>query len=358
MNTQAPSAERRARIARHLAGRTVVVVSGGRSSEREISLQSGTEMLRALTNEPASLESVQAIEIEPDGRWRHGTQSLSPAAALELFPSDAIFLLGLHGGEGENGSIQGLFEVSNRLFTASGVEASARCMNKHATNELVASEGIRCAPGLLISEDAWSKDREALLAKATTLTTTGWFVKPNSGGSSVATSSVDRLEDLEQAVEEALATGDHALVEARIEGIECSCGVIGNHGDELVALPPIEIRPHEGRFFDYEEKYSETGALEICPPESFSHEVSERVRELSILAHRTTGCDGYSRVDFIVPTEGDPVFLEVNTLPGFTARSLFPQEGKVVGLEFADLLHEILALAVERFERAQDDRNH
>lgn len=351
MKCQARDAAGREELAARLSGRTVVVISGGTSSEREISLRSGREMLRALNSEPTSLEAVHSLEISPEGQWQCESRSQSPELAILEFPNDTVFLLGLHGGEGENGVIQGILEAAGRAYTASGVTASALCMDKYKANALVTSAGLRCAPGLLVTAEAWAEARSDLLERATALSKEGWFVKPNSGGSSVATTSVADSGGLASAIELALATGDHALVEARILGVECSCGVLGNHGDELVALPPIEIRPHAGRFFDYDEKYREGGAREICPAESFDENVAQRIEELSKLAHHVTGCDGYSRVDFIMPREGDPVFLEVNTLPGFTARSLLPQEAKVVGIEFPELLHEILGLAMDRFER-------
>lgn len=351
MKCQARDEVGQAELTARLSGRTVVVVSGGRSSEREISLRSGEEMLRALRSKPSSLEAIHDLEIASDGQWSCGSLIQSPELAIAEFPADTIFLLGLHGGEGENGVIQELLETAGRAFTASGVAASALCMDKYKANALVTSAGVRCAQGLLVTAEQWSENATDLLERACALSETGWFVKPNSGGSSVATSAVAEASELSEAIELALATGDHALVEAGIVGVECSCGVLGNHGDDLIALPPIEIRPHAGRFFDYEEKYQAGGALEICPAESFDENVARRVEELSKLAHHVTGCDGYSRVDFIVPQQGDPVFLEVNTLPGFTARSLLPQEAKVVGIEFPELLHEILGLAIERFER-------
>ncbi len=165
----------------------------------------------------------------------------------------------------------------------------------------------------------------------------------------MATSIVERAEDLSPAIQRALATGDRALIERRILGTEATCGVIGNSRGELRALTPVEIVPHAGRFFDWEEKYSAGGAIENCPPKTIDAEGCSRVRELALRAHRATGCDGYSRSDFIVPARGgEPVFLEVNTLPGMTSRSLLPLAARADGLSFRDLCLEILALAVER----------
>ena len=159
-------------------------------------------------------------------------------------------------------------------------------------------------------------------------------------------------------------SGDAALVEAAVEGVEATCGVLGNTAGELVALPPVEIVPHEGRFFDYEEKYRSEGAREHCPPRSLSAATVERLGQLAVLAHRTMGCDGYSRTDFIVPRgaddasegEGEPVVLEVNTLPGLTERSLFPQSMQALGASYRAMCLRLLELAVERSaERGTED---
>jgi D-alanine-D-alanine ligase len=164
-----------------------------------------------------------------------------------------------------------------------------------------------------------------------------------------------RDDELVPAVEAALAQGGDALVEAFVPGVEVSVGVLGNSGGELRALPPIEIRPAEGRFFDYQQKYDPAGARELCPAESLDPGDDRRLREAALLTHRVAGCDGYSRVDFIVPARraaraGDPrpVLLEVNTLPGLTPRSLLPQEAQVSGLDFRGLCLELLSLALSR----------
>jgi D-alanine-D-alanine ligase len=190
-------------------------------------------------------------------------------------------------------------------------------------------------------------------ARAALLSTTGWAVKPNAGGSSVATTMVERAEDLHLAIDEAIATGDAALVEARIRGTEATCAVLGNAGGELRALTPVEIVPRGGRYFDWQQKYSADGAEEHCPPRTIPPATCERLKALAERIHRAAGCDGYSRSDFIVPEgpEGEPVFLEVNSLPGMTDRSLLPKAAQAEGMSYRALCLEILALAVERFAR-------
>lgn len=338
-----------------LSRERVVVLSGGTSSEREVSLRTGAAISRALraSSDGAGPLNVLDVEIESDGAWRVVGERLAPAAAIERCPSDALYFLALHGGEGEDGTVQGLLRSLRRAHTGSGVFASALCMNKSATRAVLAHEGLRIARGIVVDAHAWSTQRSRLADDLGQLSEQGWAVKPRSGGSSVATSVVLRAHDLAPAIERALATGDAVLVEERIVGREATCGVLGNASGAKRALPVVEIVPKDGRFFDYEEKYSSLGAAEFCPPRSISPATCERIRALALRAHTAAGCDGYSRVDFLVPVdasgrEDEPVVLEINTLPGMTDRSLLPQAAAADGVSFRELCLEILGLALER----------
>jgi len=329
-----------------LRASTVAVLQGGRSSEREVSLRSGNAVLRALAG--GALERVLALEIEPDGRWKFEGRSLSALEALAAVPRGTLFFLALHGGEGEDGTIQGLLSTQGFRHTGSGVGASALCMDKQHTRAVLAAEGLRVARGRLVRPLEWRTERTRVLAEIAEFGGRGCVVKPNRGGSSVDTFVLDDLRLLEPRIARVLETGDLALVEERILGVETTCAVLGNAGGELRALTPVEIVPKAGRFFDYKEKYDAQGAAEFCPPRSLDAAAVRELQELALRAHRTTGCDGYSRTDFFVPPEGAPVVLEVNTLPGLTDRSLLPQAAAQQGLSFEELCLEILALALER----------
>jgi D-alanine-D-alanine ligase len=350
-------------LADRLAATDVAVLYGGRSSEREVSLHTGRAILAALRAPRAGGErpaprSVTAIEIESNGEWRvdgGSARATSAVHALATLPADTLFFLALHGGEGENGTLQGLLAASGRRHTGAGVAASALCMQKHATRLVLAAAGLRTADATLVDAEAWDAERGRALAELQRIGRDGWYVKPNAGGSSVTTFCVERACDVElaRAIEAVLSTGDSALVEARVRGTEATCAVLGNRGDELRALTPVEIVPQAGKFFDYEQKYSADGAREFCPPRSLAPATVERLGELGRRAHRATGCDGYSRTDFIVPRAADgadqePVVLEVNTLPGMTSRSLLPQAAAEAGISFRELCLEILALALAR----------
>jgi D-alanine-D-alanine ligase len=334
----------------------VALLAGGSSSEREVSLWSargvGDALRGKLEGAPRARlpREVLDVEIDPEGRWRVAGEALAPAVALERLGRVDVFFLCLHGGQGEDGTIQGFLATAGQRFTGSGVRASAVCMDKQATRALASSAGIAIAPGACFSVREWSAEREAWLARAKETSRDGWVVKPRCGGSSVATFLVHDAAELVPAIDEVLATGDDVLVEARIAGVELSCGVLGNRGDELRALPPVEIQPAAGRFFDYQQKYSSSGANEVCPPRSVGERTILRVQAAATLAHARAGCDGYSRSDFMVPTaggvEGEPVLLEINTLPGLTARSLLPQEAAVIGIDYTSLCLRIVELSL------------
>ncbi|MBM3991183.1 MAG: D-alanine--D-alanine ligase [Planctomycetes bacterium] len=334
----------------------VAVLSGGRSSEREVSLRSGKGIARALrgelTRSAALPREVLEVEIDAEGRWIVEGAALAAEVALARLERVDVFFLGLHGGEGEDGTIQGFLSASGRVHTGSGVRASAVCMDKLATRGIAQSVDVRVAAGMCFCPAEWGVDRASLLARIEQLSSEGWVIKPRFGGSSVATTLTRDRAALEPAVEAVLATGDDVLVEARVAGIETSCGVLGERGDSPRALMPIEIRPTKGEWFDYAEKYSADGAHEYCPPRSVGERSITRIRHAAERVFARTRCEGYARIDFIVPSRGgvelEPVMLEVNTLPGFTERSLLPQEAAFEGLDYTALCVRILESALRK----------
>jgi D-alanine-D-alanine ligase len=345
MSAARPSAAER------LARSTVAVLSGGGSGEREVSLDSGREIQRALTaGDGRGPRQVVAVEIDARGRWRVGEEWRSTGAALAALEAIDVFFIALHGGAGEDGTLQGLLESAGRCYTGSGVRASAVCMDKLATRGIAAACGVRTSPAVCFTPQEYARDPEACLARAAALSAEAVVAKPRCGGSSVLTAIVTAGESLRPSVEQVLASGDDCLVEARVAGIECSCGVLGNRGELARALPPVEILPAAGRFFDYQQKYASDGAREVCPPQSLGQGAVERVQAAALALYAATGCDGYARIDFIVPQGGEPVALEVNTLPGFTSRSLLPQEAAAVGMDYRSLCLWVLEAALRRAE--------
>jgi D-alanine-D-alanine ligase len=336
---------------RALERATVAVLLGGVSSEREVSLVSGREVLRALADDrdgrgPAH---VLALEIDAHGRWLWEGHALEPAVALTAMGAPDALFNALHGGAGEDGTLQGFLDLMSVPCTGSGVRASAVSMDKVFGRAVARGAGLAVARGLCVSRADWPARARDVLCELAGSGADGWVVKPRGGGSSLGVSVARTGRELALALAAAHALEEEALVEERLVGIELTCGVLVD--EELVprALPPIEIRPKAGRFFDYEEKYSPVGAQEICPPENVRPQVVERVRAAALAAHAAFGCQGYSRSDFILPAGADePVFLELNTLPGLTPRSLVPQSAAVIGVDYRSLCLRILSEALAR----------
>jgi D-alanine-D-alanine ligase len=321
----------------------VAVLMGGRSSEREVSRESGRMILEALGTPDDSLDArgparVLPIEILEDGRWRIDGADLEVGVALRRLAEVDLVFSALHGGEGEDGTIQGLLTSAGIAFTGSGVAASAVCLDKVFARHLIRSQGVRVARAALVGRLEWERGRAQELERLRSWDEAGWVVKPRFGGSSVGAAVARSQEELAAALDEAFRWEEEALVEALVRGTELTGGVVVDALGRLRALTPIEIQPHEGRFFDYEEKYSAEGAAELCPPVSVGAEVCRRIEELSLLAHRFLRCAGYSRSDFVLPEQGgDPVFLEINTLPGLTQRSLVPLAAQHDGIDYRTL---------------------
>ena len=322
-----------------LRSRTVVLLVGGTSTERAVSLESGRALRSALEALRAAgrIGGLREVEIAEDGAWLEAGERHPALGCPGLKSDEVVVLLGLHGGEGEDGTLQGALRQLGLPHTGSGVAASALGMDKWTSRLVVEAAGLRVAPGWLASPGGPTVAAEGAGP---------WFVKPRRGGSSVATTRVDSATDLEPAIEAVAATGDQALVEGAVEGVELTVGVLEDPDGTPEALPLVEIVPRAGRFFDFEEKYSAEGAREVCPPESLTPDQCARTAQLGLRAYEALGCRGYARVDFILPPEGEAVFLEVNTLPGFTPRSLLPQAAAAAGLGFEDLVERVLQRAL------------
>jgi D-alanine-D-alanine ligase len=346
---------RRAAERERLARATVVVLYGGTSSEREVSLVSGRGILAALPAPcPGDVAPLQVIGVEIDatGRWIVAGSALEASTALGVLPSDALYFVGLHGGAGEDGRIQAFLEIAGRAYTGSGPAASALCMDKHLSRLAFSAAGLTIAPARTIvrPETGLGETRAEIRPPPAS----AWFVKPVHGGSSVGTRRVERGDELASAVDLIHASRDDALVECAIDGLEVTVGVVGNRASGIRALPLVEILPRRSPFFDYREKYAAEGAIELCPAQHLSPEEEELVAARACAAYRTAGCDGYARIDFVLPRPAagsearEPVVLEANTLPGFTPTSLLPKEAAAVGVGYRELCLEIAALGLER----------
>ncbi|MGO0122523.1 D-alanine--D-alanine ligase [Desulfothermobacter acidiphilus] len=306
----------------------VVVLCGGNSAEREVSLRSGEAVYQALNEK--GWEAIK-LDVERDVALR----------LLELKP-DVVFLA-LHGKGGEDGSIQGLLETMNLPYTGSGILASALAMDKIATKRYLLSASLP-TPAFLTVEKAGDLVEEA--QKIRESCAFPLVVKAPTQGSSLGMSIVRREEELLSALEGAFRYDPVALVEEFIEGVEVTAAVLGNRNP--VVLPLIEIVADQG-VYDYEAKYTPGKSQHIIPPR-IPELWQDRIQELALATYRWFGCRGLARIDFMVDRKGNPYILEINTIPGLTAVSLYPDAARAAGIAFGELVERLIYLALGQEE--------
>jgi D-alanine-D-alanine ligase len=317
------------------------VLGGGRSSEHEVSLASAASIrdgLRAAGHLPIE------IEIGRDGVWRRDGEVVELAPGRGLYGVDVVFPA-LHGPFGEDGTVQGLLECLGVPYVGAGVLASALCMDKVMFKDLMALAGVPQVEYRAVRLEDLEGDPSRTVA-ALELLGLPMFVKPARLGSSVGIVRVEDASELEDALRTAFEHDHLAIVEAAARGLEVECSVIGNA--EPLASEPGEIRLSAGEagWYDYEAKYT-PGGMELIVPARVPEHVRERVRQLALCTFRRTGCCGLARVDFFI--SGETVLVnELNTMPGFTATSVFAALFAASGIPYPELLERLLELALER----------
>lgn len=321
----------------------VLVLMGGDSSEREVSLSSGrrvAEGLRRAGYEVVELDVVfdpslaRQRGLLPDARRAVGLLDL--VARLQEHPPDVVFII-LHGAPGEDGRVQAVLDLIGIPYTGSGVLASALALDKVMTKRVLAASGVPVAPDVVLYCDVPVED--ALQQVGSQL---GYpvIVKPNTQGSTIGVRRVYHPEDLPVALEEAFRYDPYVLVEPLLSGVELTVPVVGNR--RAVALPMIEIVPASG-FYDYAAKYT-PGATDEIIPARVPEEVHTLCARYALQAHQALGCRGMSRTDFIWDGR-QPVVLEVNTIPGMTPTSLLPRSAEAYGWKFEQLVTNLVRLA-------------
>jgi D-alanine-D-alanine ligase len=314
-----------------------VVLSGGRSSEHDVSLRSGASVVRGL--EQAGHE-VAAVEIERDGRWLCDGQPVALAPGAGLLGAEAVFPA-LHGAFGEDGSIQGLLEWLDVPYVGSDVLASAICIDKLTLKRLFAQHGIPQVEFVAVGEEGWQ-------GRCAELGLPLW-VKPSRMGSSVGITRVGDLAELEAAVDLALRHDPRVIVEASAQGREIECSVLGN--EQLRVSPPGEIVA-DAEWYDFEAKY-EAGGMELVVPAPLDPAAAEQVRELAATTFALAGCSGLARCDFFVEPDGKVLVNEINTMPGFTETSVYAKLLEADGVPYPDLCNRLVDLAIERHRNAR-----
>lgn len=309
------------------AGRTahdVAILMGGRSAEREVSLNTAAQVAAALRATGHAVTEIDSADHDFVER-------------LRAAKPDAVFIC-LHGRYGEDGTIQGLLELLDLPYVGSGVLASALAMDKVMSKRLFACAGL-ASPASVEVHRGTPFDIEAITAELGPKT----VVKPANEGSSVGMSIVHEPSELPEALEKAFACDESVLVEQFVAGAEVTVGVLGNR--EIEALPTLEVVP-EHEFYDYESKYVPGMSSHIIPAR-VSDEARAECQRLAVEAHKLLGCRGMSRSDTIVTAEGEVFLLEVNTIPGMTATSLLPDAARAAGIEFPQLCERLVQLAME-----------
>lgn len=300
----------------------VAVIMGGISSEHDVSIMSGKEIIKNLDK---TKYIVKPILIDKRGRGIEKIIKIKPDVAM----------IALHGKGGEDGCIQGFLESVGVPYTGSGITASAIGMDKIIFRELMKIEKISI-PNYVVIEKT-TKNIVPTFEPP-------YFVKPFNGGSSVGVSFVKDRKGLTKAVNLAFKYSDKVIIDKNVKGLEVNCGVVGNKNPK--ALPVIEIHPLAGRFFDYKSKYAKGGSEEIVPAR-IDDKIAKKIQDISLKVYKAVGCRGYARVDFILENDAYPVVLEINTLPGMTSTSLLPKEAKAVGITYSRLLDMIITYALK-----------
>ncbi len=359
----------------------VMVLFGGRSGEHAISCATAGGVLRAIDRDRYD---VLAVGITPAGRWvladddpdrwaivdGHLPQ-VEDTAAHVLLPQavddrdvqvlesghlprvlgevDVVFPL-LHGPFGEDGTLQGLLELADVRYVGAGVLASAVGMDKHMMKLVLAGHGLPVGPFRVVLPGELARDPEGVTARIAELGLP-LFVKPARAGSSLGISRVTDLADLPAAIAAAQEHDPKVIVEAAVVGREIECGVLGGRdgGRARASLPgEIVVTDRRHDFYDFEAKYLDEGGVTLACPADLPGPTVDAVRDTAVRTFEAVGCEGLARVDVFVTPEGDVVVNEINTMPGFTPYSMYPRMWEATGLVYADLVDELITLALER----------
>lgn len=359
----------------------VVLLFGGRSGEHVISCATAAGVMRAIDRDRFDVVPVGItrtgqwvlVEDDPD-RWAitdgrlpevdaTGTEVLLPLAvgqsALRVLEAgemprilgdvDVVFPL-LHGPFGEDGTLQGMLELADVRYVGAGVLASAVGMDKHFMKLVLAGQGLPVGPFTVIAPGEWDRDEQGATARVAELGLPV-FVKPARAGSSLGISKVDDLADLPAAVAEARRHDPKVIVEAGIVGREIECAVLGGRrGERARASLPGEIQVTDAThaFYDFEAKYLSEQSVELTCPADLSPELVAEVQDVAVRTFEAVSGEGLSRVDVFVTEAGEVVVNEINTMPGFTPFSMYPRMWEKSGLGYADLITELVELALER----------
>lgn len=298
----------------------IAVLCGGMSSEAEVSRRSGKNCFGALQR--LGFKNAELVEVD-----KNIAQKLQDSKYDYAYNA-------LHGKYGEDGCIQGILEILQIPYSGCGVMSSAICMNKEYTKRILSTH-----PEIPLAKSAFVRKGEDVMEKTKNLKYPV-FTKPVSEGSSFGMTKVNSKEELKAAYDEAVKYNDDVLIEEFINGVFVTVGVLEKDGKNF-ATEILEIRP-KNEWYDYEAKYT-PGMSEFILPANLSKELTEKVKQIAVIAHETAGCRGVSRVDFMISDDGIPYVIEINTSPGMTETSDLPAQSKIMGIDYDNLVEIILS---------------
>lgn len=353
------------------------VIFGGRSGEHEVSLMSATSVIKAINREKFDLVFIGItkkgdwllydgpVENIENGSW----QAIAEAALAKDPEKNTLTVLGsggrslkdhidfalpiLHGPYGEDGTIQGLFEMADIPYSGCGVLGSAAAMDKALAKEVFARKNLPICRHLTVFKEEISKDLDGVIGKVEKYLTYPIFVKPANMGSSVGISKAANTEQLKAALEMAGRYDRRLVLEEGLSCREVETAILGNYEPKAAAVG--EILPSE-EFYTYNAKYFDGGQTKLCVPAEIPAAIAEEIRSIAVEAYKLLDCCGYARVDFFLERETDKVYLnEVNTIPGFTNYSMFPLLWGEAGVPYSELIERIIELGFERYESRRSE---
>lgn len=337
------------------------VIFGGKSGEHEVSLMSAKAVIKAINNEK---HDVVMIGIDRDGRWllykgdvdgivtdlwEENSEPIDIGKIKELID---FALPIVHGTYGEDGTIQGLFEMLDVPYAGCGVLSSSMCMDKVVAKDLFVKYGIPTCDYMMVTREELDSDMDAAVDRIWEYFDGHVFVKPSNMGSSVGISKASDRESLRKALAEAAKFDRRIIVEEAVDAREVETAVIGNNVPQIGSVGEIIAGSD---FYDYHAKYTDDSGSRLVIPAPISPEAEKKIRELAVRAYKAMDCTGFARVDFFVDRETEDVLInEINTIPGFTKYSMFPLLWKDAGIEFSDLIEKIVEFGYERY----NDKNN
>lgn len=340
----------------------IVVLCGGTSTERAVSLVTGQDVCRALRSKGHQAVLIDVFighkDIDVDKIFdedfsvdkeieyikensknfeelKKNRREFFGENVLELCKACDIVFMGLHGACGEDGKVQAALELMGAKYTGANAISSAMAMDKAVTKKIFAADNVPMAKGYRISKDMENKNPENFGVKYPVV------VKPNCGGSSIGVYFAENDEEYTHALEEAFKLEDVLVVEEKVTGREFSIGVV-----QYEAYPIIEIIPKEG-FYDYENKYKPGATRDVCPAE-VDEATTKKMQKAAVDAAKSLGLDTYCRVDILMDNDGNCYCLEANTLPGMTPTSLLPQEAQAIGMDYATLCEHLINISLDK----------